>query len=1002
MDQHPTGTVTFLFTDIEGSTKLAREFPERWESSRARHHQILREAIESNKGFVFQIIGDAFCAAFHKAGEALKAAVEAQQGLQSETWGECVIRVRMGIHTGEAKEQDGEYKGYLTLSLVQRLMSAGHGGQVLLSDASERSLHEGLPDNVDLRDLGKHYFKGFPDPLRVFQIMAPGLPADFPALRALNIRPTNLPIQLTSFVGREKELADVKRLLHDSHMLTLIGPGGTGKTRLAIQAGSELIEQFPDGVWLVELAPILDPAFVPRTIAQALGLRDEPQRPVIDMLCDYLRDKKILIVLDNCEHLVDACARTADKILRAAPDVRILASSREALGIGGEVTYRVPSLGIPDLDHLPPVESLSQYEAVKLFIDRATAVVQSFMVTNDNAPALAQICHRLDGIPLAIELAAAKTRVLSLEQIARRLDDRFRLLTGGSRAAFERHQTLRAAIDWSYNLLPDDEQALFRRLSVFVGGWTLEAAESVCADEFAHSDEILDLLEHLINKSLVVMEIQHGETRYSMLETLRQYANEKLIEVGEYDRLRDRHLEYFLNLAQTAEPFLRRPEQLEWLPVLDADYQNLRLALEWGLSQEKAEPSLTLCGALGWFWQIRCYWMEGINWLKKALAKTSKEASKREKVARLRALYTQAYLEWQLGDFDEVLAPAETSLALALEVGDRRDIAIARFFVGVALWLRGVDNDRALSLMEQSFVEFQALNDLFWQAQSFRWYGSLLARAGKLKFHDVILRSLELARKAGERLILADMLCEYAQELFRINRVDEAREHAEESDRVYKQIGAENTSVNSFVFADIAWSKGDYQKARTLYKEMLERFRLRGERYWTAYSWINLGLLALEENDLDGAQSYFEQALVLSQEVGWKPRIAYCLVELSNIFYRKGNLEEFKRNFTEAFSLKDYSDKSNKIYILMTILGSLYSRKPDVSAQLLGVIHNYEREYSVPFGTIDRRYSVRAEEYAREYLGIEVFESQFAKGQNLSLDEALDLTLKTVEEMSND
>src|SRR5215211_2027233 len=339
MSQYPTGTVTFLFTDIEGSTKLAREHPETWEAARARHHAILRKAIEANDGVIFQIIGDAFCAAFHKAGDALKAAVKAQQGLQINVWGDCVIRIRMGIHTGEAEARDNEYRGYLTLSLVQRLMSAGHGGQVLVSGAAENLLRGQLPRNVSLRDLGKQNFRDVLQPVRVFQVVAPDLPVEFPPLRSSPSHPNNLPTQLTSFVGREKELTDIQKLLGDTHLLTLIGPGGTGKTRISIQVASGLLDLYPDGLWLVELAPILDPLLVPRVTAITMGLRDEPQRPVIDMLCDYLREKKMLLILDNCEHLVDACARMADRILHAAPEVRILASSREALG-GGKTVYR--------------------------------------------------------------------------------------------------------------------------------------------------------------------------------------------------------------------------------------------------------------------------------------------------------------------------------------------------------------------------------------------------------------------------------------------------------------------------------------------------------------------------------------------------------------------------------------------------------------------------------------------------------------------------------------
>src|SRR5215216_1319610 len=554
MAANPTGTVTFLFTDIENSTALAREYPETWEAARARHHAILGEAIERNNGFVFQIVGDAFCAAFHKAADALKVAIEAQQNLQNEPWSEFTIYVRMGIHTGEAENEGNGYRGYTTLSFVQRLMSAGYGGQILVSGTTENLLREQLSEHINLRNMGSQKFAGVPSSVRVFQVIAPDLPTEFPPLRTIDNLPNNLPTQLTSFVGREKELADVRRLLQNTHLLTLIGPGGTGKTRLSIQAASEMLDQYPDGIWFVELAPILDPSLVPRTTAIAIGLRYEPQRPVIDMLCDYLRQKKILIILDNCEHLVYACAQMADRLLRAAPDTRILASSREALGIGGEVTYRVPSLGLPDISNLPPLELLSQYEAIHLFVDRATAAVPSFTVTNDNAPALAQVCHRLDGIPLAIELAAAKVRVLSVEQIAKRLDDRFRLLTGGSRTVLERHQTLRAAIDWSYNLLSAAEQVLFRRLSVFVGGWTLEAAELVCEGETVKSEDILNLLEQLINKSLVIKEQEGNEARYRMLETIRQYASEKLLEAKGVETIRDKHLAYFVKLVEQAEP----------------------------------------------------------------------------------------------------------------------------------------------------------------------------------------------------------------------------------------------------------------------------------------------------------------------------------------------------------------------------------------------------------------------------------------------------------------
>jgi predicted ATPase/class 3 adenylate cyclase len=862
MTSKPSGTVTFLFTDIEGSTRLAREHPDTWEAAQKRHHEILQNAIESHNGFVFLIIGDAFCAAFHKAGDALKAAYSAQQALQAQTWGDIRIRVRMGIHTGEAEVKGNQYHGYLTLSLVQRLMSVGHGGQVLVSGATENILRDQLPHTLALRDMGVHNLKDMTQPVQVFQLVAADLPADFRPLRTIDFHPNNLPCQLTSFVGREKELTDMKKLLHDAHMLTLIGTGGTGKTRLAIQAASEVLDHYPDGVWLVELAPILDPLLVPRTTAITIGLRDEPQRPVIDMLCDYLRNKRMLLILDNCEHLVDACARMAERILHISADTQILASSREALGIGGEVTYRVPSLGLPDLGHLPPVDSLSQYEAIKLFIDRARSAIPSFRVTNENAPAVAQICHRLDGIPLAIELAAAKIHVIGVEQISKRLDDRFRLLTGGSRTALERHQTLRAAIDWSYNLLPSAEKALFSKLSVFVSGWALDAAEAICADELVKDAEVLDLLEQLINKSLVLMEEMQGKTRYRMLETMRQYANEKLVESGASDALRDRHLEYFLGLAEAAEPHLTRPEQLEWLTKLDADYENLRLALEWALNKESSEPSLRLCSALGQFWSLRRYWLEGTNWLQKALDKPDK-SSKDEDVFRVRVLYQDAALANALDQLDRMQDSAGKSLTLALRVSDQQDIAIARFYFGWALQRHGED-DRAMELMQRSLTDFRERNDFYWESVTYRWLNYILLTRGIIKLEEKVDHHLQLARRAGERQNLAEALGNKARQLFIFNRVNEARKYGEEANQLFREIGI-NLDESAFLFGNLAWLEGDYEKAKRIFADVRERSISAGEKNFGLIASSNLGLVALEEGDFDHAHMYLEESLATAR-----------------------------------------------------------------------------------------------------------------------------------------
>src|SRR5215204_2861234 len=486
MNKLPSGTVTFLFTDIEGSTRLAQEYPDQWETLRARHDTLLHSAMDAYKGYVFQIVGDAFCVAFHSASDALNAALNAQWLLQNEAWSPASIKVRMGIHTGVAQlnntSEQIAYLGYTTLVLVQRIMSAGHGGQVLISSSTRELVRDTLPANTELLDLGERRLKDLLRPQHLYQLQAPGLASRFPPLKTLEASRNNLPVQLTSFIGRENEIVEIKQDLKAHRLVTLTGPGGTGKTRLSLQVAADLLNQFHHGVWFIELAPLTDPSLIPQTILSAIGITEQSGKP-LDVLREYLREKKSLIVLDNCEHLIEASANVAHAILSIAPDLKVLASSREALGVSGEMVYPVPSLSLPDIKHLPVIEQLSQYEAVRLFIDRALLVVPHFVVDKDNAPHIAQICHRLDGIPLAMELAAARVKMMSVEQISKRLDDRFRLLTGGARTALPRQQTLRALIDWSYDILSENERLLLRRLSVFAGGWTLEAAEEVCSDQ---------------------------------------------------------------------------------------------------------------------------------------------------------------------------------------------------------------------------------------------------------------------------------------------------------------------------------------------------------------------------------------------------------------------------------------------------------------------------------------------------------------------------------------
>src|SRR5215210_2521886 len=540
MPSPPTGTVTFLFTDIEGSTRMWEKDPEAMGSTVARHDEVLRGAIEANEGHVFKTVGDAFCAAFPTAPDALEAAISAQRllhaGGQDE---ESRLRVRMALHTGAAEERGGDYFGP-PLNRVARLLSVGHGGQVLLSSPAQELVRDQLPTGADLRDLGEHRLKDLIRPERVFQLTAPVLPEDFPALRTLDARPNNLPVQPTPLVGREKEVGTVRErlLAPETRLLTLTGPGGTGKTRLALQVAAEALEDFEDGAFFVALAAIADPALVAPAIAGSLGVLDSGERPLIEGLKDHLRDRQPLLLLDNFEQVLEASSLVGE-LLSSCPELKVLATSRISLRLYGEREYPVPPLALPDPGHLPPLERLTQYEAVRLFVERAQDAKPDFSVTNENAPAVAEICARLDGLPLAIELAAARAKILSPQAMLSRLSNRLKLLKGGARDLPERQQTLRGAIDWSHDLLEEDERTLFARLSVFVGGCTVESAEEVCDPEGDLLVEVLDGLASLVDKSLLRQREEKGSgaPRFFMLGTIREYATEKLEERGKAEEV---------------------------------------------------------------------------------------------------------------------------------------------------------------------------------------------------------------------------------------------------------------------------------------------------------------------------------------------------------------------------------------------------------------------------------------------------------------------------------
>jgi predicted ATPase/class 3 adenylate cyclase len=708
----PTGTVTFLFTDVEGSTKLWGRYPEAMQATMARHDEVLREVMDSSGGYVFKTVGDAFCVAFSSASHALEAALAAQRALLSEEREKIgPLRVRMALHTGSADERGGDYFGP-PVNRVARLLSAGHGGQVLLSSATQELVRDTLPEGARLRDLGERRLKDLFRPERVFQLIAPDLPASYPPLKTLDARMNNLPAQPTPLVGRERELKEVCDLLRTEglRLLTLTGPGGIGKTRLGLQVAAELLDEFEDGVFFVALAPIIDPALVASAIAEPLGVVEAGDQPLKEGLKDYLRRKELLLLMDNFEQVLGG-APLVGELLSACPKFKVLATSRSVLRIYGEQEYPVPPLELPRPGSLPAIDRLSQYEAVRLFIERAKAARPDFSVTDENAPAVAEICARLDGLPLAIELAAARIKLLTPSAMLERLGSRLKLLGGGSRDLPERQRTLRGTIEWSHALLEEGEQLLFARLAVFSGGRTLEAIEAVCDAKDDLPVDALEGVSSLLDKSLLRQEVgPEGEPRFVMLETIHEYARERLGASGEAEKTRRLHAEYFLALAEEAEPELSGADQLACLERVEADHDNMRAALSWSL--EKApETALRLTGALAHFWEIRSDISEGSRWLEAALRQSDRvDAAATDSATRAKLLSEAGTFAWHRGEYEQATVFHGEALELYRQVGDDSGVAFALICLGTQR-LENSDYERAAPFYEEALALSRKIGD---------------------------------------------------------------------------------------------------------------------------------------------------------------------------------------------------------------------------------------------------------------------------------------------------
>ncbi len=896
MTDLPSGIVTFLFTDIEGSTRLwERDASAMWAAT-ARHNAILSDVIAQHRGHHFKTIGDAYLAAFAHPADAVAAAVTGQRALAAEPWTETgPIRVRMAIHRGEATPVGGDYVVAPCLNRLARLLAVGHGAQVLLSDAVRREAEAQLPSRVTLRDLGRHRLRDLLEPEQVTQLVVEGLPDTFPPLKSLERHPTNLPIQPNPLIGRETHLEQLKTLLgrDDVHLVTLTGVGGTGKTRLALQVAADLLEAFDDGAFVVDLAPLDQAPLVLPTIAATIGVRETGGYSLRDALVQYLAQKRLLLVLDNFEHLLDAAPIVAD-LLRTCDGIKGLATSRAPLRLRGEHEYAVSPLAVPDPARLPSVEELAAVDAVVLFVQRATMMRPEFVLTRDNASSVAAICARLDGLPLAIELAAARIRMLEPEALLKRLDRRLKVLTGGARDLPSRQQTLRATIAWSHDLLAADEQTLFRRLSVFAGSGSIEAAEVVTSVAGGLDTDVLDGLEILVNQSLLRRSVgADNELRFTFLETLREFGLERLAEAGEEDLLRQAHAAWCGDFVTGADAALRGPDQVTWLHRLDADHDNFRSALGWAVANGDDELPLRLVRGLWPFWHIRGHLEEGIRWVETALKLGDQSVAEDRLWAQIGAgtlrfargeyrgaehwfqranaiaemldqpgvtamvLNNQGAVAHAQGNLDIADRRYEESLEFAKKSGEQRRYATALLNLGAIAHYRG-EEATAVARYEESLGIFRTLGDT----------------AGSM---DVLSNLVAIMAPVPDQV-------KHAQRL------------GEEALSLAHELGT--VQGEAFILACLGFAAetaGEPVRARDLHEQSLKRYRQIGDQDGIARALGNLGAVALDNGEVEQSIALCTESVDLYMELGDPDGVAYAVETLASVALETGKRETAAR-----------------------------------------------------------------------------------------------------------
>jgi predicted ATPase/class 3 adenylate cyclase len=896
-----TETLTFLFTDIEGSTALLKRLGEDvYAEVLAEHHSLIRSYLATHGGKEVSTDGDGFFAVFSSPRGCASAVIEMQRAIAAHEWADGEqLRVRMGVHSGEASDTSAGLVG-LEVHRAARIAAVAHGGQILLSATAAALVRDRLPAGASVRDLGLHRLKDLGRPEQIFQLQGEGLEFEFPPLRSLDNPelPNNLPAQPASFVGRDVEVAEVRRLVGSARLVTLTGAGGCGKTRLALQVAAELLDGSGDGVWLVELASVSEQGAVPVAISEVLGIASRAGRPVLDTLLDALELQYVLIVLDNCEHLIEACADVANAILLRCPRVHLMATSREPLGIGGETIYRVPSLSLPNPEG-GDISAAEQSDAVALFVDRARAQGSECTLDEETGPLVVSICRRLDGMPLAIELAAARLRSMSLESLNDRLDQRFRLLTGGSRSALPRQQTLRATVEWSYSLLNNSEQSLLRRLSVFAESFDLEAAEEVCCLQDVEEFDVDDLLGSLVDKSLVVTEPSGGKARYRMLETIRQFAAERLVESDEVEAaaIGAAHASYYLSLAELAAPHLFGPEQGRWFARLDADEANLQRALEHSTTErDGTERALRFGVALQRYWRVRGGRNEeAIRLLTSVLERPEAQADTKLFAA---ALVTVAFVS---SDITAALLAGERAVQIARQLDDDLLLIWSLGHLCAKCYFGG-DPKRGLPLGKEAVARARLLGDEVLLANSLRMYLLCSKIIDPARSEELFTEAISCAERSGDQYCIAHIENNAGVYALEEGNIPAARSHFEEALRVSHAIGYVNHYQPIVNLGEVLREEGDHEGARSKFQDGLRILRRVGDRSGIAGANLWLAYLAVDSGDWHWATLLHGVAQAFMDQSGgvWQESEAHDReISINELRARLGDAE-FERAYAEG------------------------------------------------------------------------------------------------------